>query len=312
MFDDEIARFLEALDRGFPPVQEMTAQQAREAISARRADRDAEPVHEVTEHQLSTPDTGPLLRVYRPHGEPGAPALVFCHGGGFVFCDLDSHDAFCRWLCRSCSVVVVSVGYRRAPEHRAPAAAEDAYRALRWTAEECAGIDADRIAVAGDSAGGNLAAVCCLLARERSGPRPAGQVLLYPLIDPGCDTASQHRYATGHVNTRAAMRWYWHQYLGSAELPEPRHAVAPLRAARHTGLPPAVVVTAGLDPLSDEGRAYAGALRAAGVGLVHRHHPDLFHGFATVDGLEAASCARELLAADVRDLFDQPIAEVLG
>jgi acetyl esterase len=200
---------------------------------------------------------------------------------------------------------VISVDYRLAPEHLAPAAAQDVFAAFCWVAAHAAelGVNAERLVIAGDSAGGNLAAVTALQCREHRGPMPAGQVLIYPVIDPTFDTSSYQAYASGYVNTRAAMQWYWEQYLGGSGLPSPAHLAAPGRAASHTGLPPAVVVTAGLDVLQSEGAAYAEKLRAAKVPVVHRDYPGLFHGFMTIMPFAAGASARELLWGDMRGLL---------
>ncbi|MEU3270203.1 alpha/beta hydrolase [Saccharomonospora sp. NPDC006951] len=312
MFDDEVDRMLAVLDSGFPAVQEMSGRQAREAVAARRPPKDEEAAAALaaTEDYTINVDGGTIpVRVYRPRGAEGMvlPGIVFFHGGGFVLCDIESHDDFCRLLAAGTTSAVVSVGYRLAPEHRAPTAAEDAMAGLRWTEANAArlGVDPANLLTAGDSAGGNLAAVCCLLARDRGGPAIAGQLLIYPVIEPDFGNDSHRRFGTGHFNTTAAMRWYWRQYLGGDEegpLPEPEEYVAPSRAARHTGLPPAVVVTAGRDPLCSEGRRYAETLRSAGVAVRHRHFPELFHGFFTIVALAAAEAARDMVWSDVRAL----------
>ncbi|MCT7658359.1 alpha/beta hydrolase [Mycobacterium deserti] len=295
--DDGVASFMRTMDEGFPAVETMTAAQARAVIAARRL-----PVENLDD-VASTEDRmiGDVpVRIYRPHSSRGT-VVVFCHGGGFVFCDLDSHDSFCRAMARHTESVVVSVGYRRAPEHRAPTAAEDCYAAYCWAASE---LEAARVVIAGDSAGGNLAAVVSLMCRERGAPMPAGQILIYPVIEPTFDTGSYQTYATGYVNTRAAMQWYWAQYLGDSA---PTHLVAPSRAPSHEGLPPAVVVTAGCDVLHDEGAAYADRLRAANVSVVHRDYPGLFHGFVTIMAFAAGASARDLLWSDMRNLSAVPV-----
>ncbi|UUW90095.1 alpha/beta hydrolase [Nocardioides sp. WV_118_6] len=313
--DPEVAGFLAALNEGFPPVATMTGAEARAATRARQVPPanldDVRSAEDVT-----IPVAGGTIgaRVYRPHGADDVrrPLVVFLHGGGFVFCDLESHDGFCRQLARGVDAVVVSVDYRLAPEHPAPTAAEDAYAALLWASErhDELGTDPARVVVAGDSAGGNLAAVVALMTRDRGGPVLAGQALLGPVIDPACDTPSYDLYAEGWFNTRATMEWYWDQYLGpERRLPEPPELVAPARAADHAGLAPAIIAITAADPLRDEGQAYAARLAAAGVPVVARTYPGLFHGTLTFLTLRAGDSARELLYADLRTLFDRTTRE---
>lgn len=317
MFDTEVSELLQMMDRGFPPVHEMTGAQARAAVAARRQPVDnIDDVDRAEDRDISTQHGSLPIRIYYPHGhgERPLPVVVFFHGGGFVFCDIDSHDGFCRRVAKNVGAVVVSVGYRLAPEHPAPAAAQDAYAALVWVAENAAelGVDPDMIITAGDSAGGNLAAVSALMAREFGGPAIAAQVLLYPVIEPDFDSPSYQRYASGYFNTKAAMQWYWRQYLGEQPIPEPASFVAPLRATTHVDLPPAIVVTAGMDPLSSEGHAYVAALKRAAVPVVHRHYPGLFHGFLTIGPLRAAAAARELLWADLTAVLADSTREVVS
>ena len=300
--DDGVQAFMRAMNEGFPAVETMTADQARAAIVSRRLP--VENLDDVASADDFLAGDVPA-RIYRPHGAGHPrPAVVFCHGGGFVLCDLDSHDSFCRAMSRHTDTVVVSVDYRLAPEHRAPAAAQDAYDAYCWVvchADEL-GIDGARVLIAGDSAGGNLAAVTALMCREQRAPMPVGQLLIYPVIDPTFDTFSYQAYATGYVNTSAAMQWYWRQYLDGS-MPSPEYLVAPARAASHEGLPPAIVVTAGFDVLHSEGLGYADRLRAANVAVLHRDYPGLFHGFVTIMPLQAGAAARDLLWADMRALL---------
>ncbi|ORA08436.1 esterase [Mycobacterium arosiense ATCC BAA-1401 = DSM 45069] len=303
-----VAAMLEALNAGFPRVETMTGPRARAAVAQRRlpiSNRDD--VRSATDRTIAGPGGDIPVRVYQPHGTPPGDraAIVFCHGGGFVFCDIESHDGFCRALARGSQAVVVSVAYRLAPEHPAPAAALDAFAAFGWVVEHAAelGIDPARTAIAGDSAGGNLAAVTAILCRDRGLTQPAGQLLIYPVIDPTFDTESYHRYGTGYFNTRAAMQWYWRQYLGARTVFDPPYLVAPARADSHAGLPPTVIVTAGLDPLHSEGCDYARRLRAAGVPVVHRDFPGLFHGFMTMQAFAPAVSARRLVCADLRRLL---------
>jgi acetyl esterase len=245
--------------------------------------RDAEAVELASVQDRTIPGpAGPIpVRVYSP--EPGTrplPLLVYFHGGGFVLCDLDTHDPTCRALAKRAGCVVVSVDYRLAPEARFPAAPEDCLAAARWAAANAASLGADprRVAVAGDSAGGNLAAVVSLLARERGGPALVHQLLVYPVTDWSFDTASHRENAEGYLLTRDMMSWFRGHYFA-----KPEHATdplaAPLRAADLRGLPPATVLTAEFDPLRDEGEAYAARLREAGVPTTLTRYDGMFHGF---------------------------------
>jgi acetyl esterase/lipase len=304
-----VLAMLRELNEGFPRVETMTAAAARAAVAQRRVPaNNIQDVRTTIDHAIPGPAGAIPVRIYHPHGEPfgNRPGIVFCHGGGFVFCDIESHDGFCRALARGTQAVVVSVGYRLAPEHPAPAAALDVFAAFCWAVDHAAGlgIDATRTAIAGDSAGGNLAAVTAILCRERGAARPAAQLLLYPVVDPSFETDSYHRYGTGYFNTRTAMQWYWHQYLGGERIVDPPYLVAPARADSHADLPPAVVVTAGLDPLHSEGCDYARRLRNAGVRVVHRDFPGLFHGFMTIQSFPPAASARDLICGDLRELLD--------
>lgn len=301
MLDSEVAALLPILNNGFPRVENMSGAQARQAIRDRLVmPANPEQVGSVTEESVG-PGFG--VRVYRPAADVPLPVLVFAHGGGFVFCDLDTHDGLCRRLANRLWSVVVSVDYRLAPEHPYPAAAEDVYAAVEWVAENALSIGADtaRIAVGGDSAGGNLAAVAALMARDRRGPALAAQILLYPVIAADFETDSYQKYFEGFYNTRAAMRWYWDQYVPRAE--DRAHPYASPIQGNLAGLPPAVVVTAGHDPLRDEGQAYAEALAGAGVDVRYRCHDGAIHGFMTMPSLTIAGEAIEQLGADIEPLF---------
>jgi acetyl esterase/lipase len=306
IMDDGVQKFMRATNDAFPAVETMTAQEARAFLAGRRlAVTNLGDVASADDQIIAGPGGDLRVRIYRPHGSAGPrPAVVFAHGGGFVLCDVDSHDGFCRAMSRYTQSVVVSVDYRLAPEHRAPAAAEDMFAAFRWVADHADQLDVDRsrLLVAGDSAGGNLAGVTTLMCRERGGPTPAGQVLIYPAIEPFFDTESYRKYSTGYVNTRDAMQYYWREYLND-KMPSPEYLVAPARAESHEGLSPAVVVTAGFDVLQSEGGAYARRLRAANVPVLHRDYPGLFHGFVTMMDFGAGETARELLWSDIRRLL---------
>jgi acetyl esterase len=226
------------------------------------------------------------LRLYRPLGAEAAdflPTLVYYHGGGWVIGDLDTHDVVCRQLANRAGCVVVAVDYRLAPEHKFPAAVDDAFDALCWIHDHAAGlgIDVGRLAVGGDSAGGNLAAVVALLARDAGLPRLCYQLLIYPATDFAGQYGSQERLAEGHLLTRANQDWFRDQYLWSST-DRCDWRASPMRAPSLAGLPPAYVLTAGYDPLSDEGEAYAQKLESAGVAVTRRHFPGQIHGFITM------------------------------
>ncbi|ORA28209.1 alpha/beta hydrolase [Mycobacterium aquaticum] len=301
--DPEIAELLPVLDTGFPAVETMTGAQARAAVRARfRPPTEPQPIGAVRD--CVTPDGVPV-RIYWPATtlSPPLPLVVFAHGGGFVFCDLDTHDDLCRSLANGIGAVVVSVDYRLAPESRWPTAAEDLYAALRWAAEHAGELGGDpaRLVIAGDSAGGNLAAVTAILARDRGGPVVAAQALLYPVIAADFTTESYRQFATGYYNTAAAMAWYWDQYIPNVSDRTHPHA-SPLRAEL-SGLPPAVVLTAGFDPLRSEGDRYAEALAAQGVPVHHRRYSGAIHGFMTMPALTVTGEARRQVAADVTSLL---------
>jgi acetyl esterase len=226
------------------------------------------------------------LRLYRPAGVPAStplPVYVYFHGGGWVIGDLETHDVICRQLTAESGASVISVDYRLAPEHKFPAAADDAWAAMCWIVAHAAelGVDAGRLAVGGDSAGGNLAAVVALMARDAGGPRIALQVLIYPVTDLGAESKSYEDFAEGYMLTRESMRWFSAHYLNGKEDAADWRA-SPLRAKSLAGLPPALIVTAGFDPLRDEGEAYAARLRHAGVTVDYVCFGGMIHGFAAM------------------------------
>ena len=278
--------------RGEPPIDTVTPAQAR-AMRRRQAalyGGRPEAVGSVADIELDGP-TRVRARHYAP-AEPGGPhpMLVFFHGGGFVFGDLDTHDGLCRLLCRHAGAHVLAVDYRLAPEHQFPAAVEDAAAALGWAHANAAELGADRarIGVCGDSAGGNLAAVAAQLALAAGGPVPALQLLIYPVTDFTGRRRSRELFGEGFFLTSEHMDWFDAQYLGGTgeHAADPR--ASPLLAGDLRGLPPTVVVTAGFDPLRDEGEEYARALSAAGVPTALRRFPGMIHGFVSAAGVSRA------------------------
>ncbi|AYF88116.1 alpha/beta hydrolase [Pseudomonas sp. JS3066] len=241
-------------------------------------------------------------RLYRPEDRDDLPLLVFFHGGGFVIGNLDTHDNLCRSLARLCNAVVVSVAYRLAPESRFPAAPYDCYRATCDLVERARelGFDASRLALAGDSAGANLAIAVSRLAQIRKGPRIAWQCLFYPATDARCDSASHAAFAEGFFLTREQMRWFWSQYLPRAELVDDALA-SPVRAEDLVGLPPTTLISAEYDPLRDEGEAFAQRLQQAGVQVRMERCEGMIHGFISMAAFVGrAQAALESACADLR------------
>ncbi|MFG2295752.1 alpha/beta hydrolase [Streptomyces sp. NPDC048603] len=301
---DPAARpFVDALTAVFPDVGGAVtdAAEARRILAATpRTPGEPLRVGAVEDRTVPGPPGAPPVpvRIYFPDpGErPGPrPTVVFSHGGGFVLCDLDTHDATARAFCREAGAVVVSVDYRRAPEHPFPAPVEDVHAALCWAGEHIAALGGDpgALVVAGDSAGGTLSAAALLLAAERGGPPVALQVLVYPAVSAGLDFDSYRRNGTGYYLTTAHLRWFWAQYLGAdGDVRDP--LVSPLHAPGEAlaALPPAHVVVAGCDPLHDDGLAWHRALLGHGVPSVLDSHPGMFHGFlALADFLPPARAA---------------------
>jgi acetyl esterase/lipase len=256
---------------------------------------------EVDEIMLPGPGGEIGARHYRPPNGAAAPLLVFYHGGGWTIGDLDTADALCRLTCRDAGVHVLSVDYRLAPEHAAPAAIEDAYAAFVWAYEHAGELGAipGRVAVGGDSAGGNLAAVVCQLARDDGGPAPMLQWLIYPRTDFTAQTRSLSLFARGFVLTKRDMDWFESQYLRRSALDAADPRISPLLAESLSGLAPALIAVAGFDPLRDEGESYATALRAAGTAVDLRSMGSLTHGFASLFPLGGGSAAAtsELISA---------------
>ncbi len=249
------------------------------------------PVARVTNLSVPGPVDPIRMRHYRPFDGDGQPLLVFYHGGGQVIGDIETHDDLCRHICREGGLHVLSVDYRLAPEHKAPAGADDAYAAFVWALDHAGELGADpgRVVVGGDSAGGNLAALVSLRARNEGTPLPALQLLLYPVTNYSGETRSQTLFAEGFFLTKRDLRRCRDQFLDGAQVDAADPRVSPLLADDLSGLPPALLVTAGFDPLRDEGRQYADAMRAAGVTVDYREFGPLVHGFANFFPLGGAS-----------------------
>jgi acetyl esterase len=272
---------------GRPRFEQMTPAEARALYRDTRRALTPEPpdVAHVEDLTAPGPDGDIPVRYYRPKGsdaDTALPVLVYFHGGGWVIGDLDTHDVVCRQLANDGGFAVISVDYRMGPEHKFPAAVEDSFAVTQWAAQGAGGlkIDGSRLAVAGDSAGGNLAAVISLMARDQGVPI-AFQALLYPATKAERDSESQRLFAEGYLLTDGSQRWFQdHYFNGREDFTDWR--TSPLLAADHTGLAPAYVMTAGYDPLRDEGKAYAECLEAAGVPTVYRCFEGQIHGFLTM------------------------------
>lgn len=282
-----------------PPNYAVLPSVAREQFRALMDSDDPEPVGEVHNTTIPGPESPIPLRLYYPELDEPAPVIVFFHGGGWVIGDLDTHDNVCRALTNAANAVVISVDYRLAPEHPFPAALDDAYAATQWAAThaETLGGDPANLIVAGDSAGGNLAASVSHRARDWDGPEIAHQVLIYPAVNiPDIRHFDSYREnGTGYLLEFTTMEWFYDQYL-----PDPVDRgniyAAPLMATDFTDLPPATVITAGFDPLHDEGTAYANQLTEAGVNVAHHNYPGMIHLFINFLGLidQAESAIEEI------------------
>lgn len=281
--DEDTGRLLEDLRRaGIKPTHQLSPEEARANLKRRRAMDTTAPIPMVSVDESSVPTASGAVRVriYRPSKGGELPILLYMHGGGWVTGDLDTQDFHCRTFAQGASCLVVSIDYSLAPETRFPTAAEECYAVLRWAAENATALggDSSRIAIAGPSAGGNLAAAVALMARDRGGPPLVFQMLIYPVLDFSYETPSYRENARGFLLEKEDMQWYWAQYLASPD--DGSHPYAsPGRSPDLRGLPPAYIATAEFDPLRDEGEAYAERLLAAGVPVSLRRHAGLIHGF---------------------------------
>ena len=240
------------------------------------------PVGKVENRTIPGPAGEIPVRIYTPDAAGPFPVFAYYHGGGFVLCNLDSHDDQCRKMCDAMNVVVVSVDYRLAPEAKFPAAPDDCYAATQWCADNVAALQGNgRLVVGGDSAGGCLAAAVCLMAKAQGGPEIEHQFLIYPVTDCAFETGSYQSFADGYFLSQDMMRWFWGHYLESTSDAD-NPLASPLRSKDLAGLPPATVITAGYDPLRDEGKAFADKLGAAGVPVQYRCYDDMIHGFLSL------------------------------
>ncbi len=300
---DAAAVFKAFQEAGRPPYETVSPAEARELYLAARFVSNPEPpeLKSVRPLAIPAPHGSIPARVYTPlklrEANGLAPCLVFFHGGGFVIGNLDSHDVVCRKLADEGQLIVIAVDYRLAPEHKFPTGVDDAIAATKWIADNAngLGIDASRLSVGGDSAGGNFAAVVAISARDGNGPAIAGQVLIYPSTDLALVHPSHSEPETSILLTHSVIRWFCDHYLNSAADVDDWRA-SPARVKSLAGLPPAYVLTAGADPLRDEGDEYAKRLKEAGVPVTYRTFPGQFHGFFTMGKLlqQANVAAREI------------------
>lgn len=300
--DSQAQFLLEQMEAaGAPPMSALSPEEARLTTDFSALAGIPEEVGKVENRTIPGPGGEIPVRIYTPEGEGPFPSLVFYHGGGWVIGDLDTVDVPCRLLTNRANCVVVSVDYRLAPEHKFPAAADDAYAAAKWVVENGPSIqvDSSRVAVGGDSAGGNLAAVVSLMARDKNEIDLAYQLLIYPVTNYSYETVSYRDNAVGYLLTKDSMVWFWNHYLRDAEDGKNPYA-SPLRTEDLSSLPPALVITAEFDPLRDEGEAYAQRLKEAGVQVEETRYNGMIHGFfwmpgALEQGMQAVNQAADAL-----------------
>jgi acetyl esterase len=303
---DPQAKALIDMMKSAPSFSELTPTAARKQMNDMRALRNAAPVAvaNVEDRKIPGPAGSIPVRVYTPAGKGPFPVLVFYHGGGFVIGDLESHDGLCRALTNGAGCVTVAVDYRLAPEAKFPAAVEDCYAATRWVSENAAQLNADanRLAVGGDSAGGNLSAVISIMARDAKSPKIMFQLLIYPATDITC-SAPSHRTNTEYVLTPGDIRWFMGHYLrNDADIRNPQ--ASPSFAASFNGLPPALIITAEFDPLRDEAEDYGQKLRAAGVAVQVSRYEGMVHGFVSMgDMLDKGKQGAAEAAAALKKAF---------
>lgn len=281
------------LTAGLDAFNGMTAQQARAMMDQMRVPMPIEPVHEVRDITIPGPVGDIPARLYRPSAANNLPVLLWFHGGGWVIGSVEGSDPTTRSLANLTGCAVVSVDYHMAPEYKFPIPVEDCYAATAWVTQHAAelGVDGTKVAVGGDSAGGNLAAVVAIMAKERGGPKISHQCLVYPVADYNFGTESYTNNANGYLLTVGSMKWFWNHYLNNP-MEGLNHHASPLQTADLSGLPPALVITAEYDPLCSEGEALATRLAAAGVPVERKRYDGMIHGFfgmaASMDDAKAA------------------------
>ncbi|WP_088035022.1 alpha/beta hydrolase [Evansella clarkii] len=295
---------------GGPEMHTLTPEEARASIDLSPLAGTPEQVGKVENRTIPVEGGEIAVRIYTPEGEGPFPALVYYHGGGWVIGDLDTVDVPCRLLTNQANCVVVSVDYRMAPEHKFPVPLNDSYAAAKWVVENAASINADkdRVAVGGDSAGGNLAAAVSLMARDRGEFSIAFQMLIYPVTNHSFATPSYLENGEGYFLTKDSMVWFWNHYLKNEEDGKNPYA-SPLQAEDLSGLPPALVLTAGFDPLRDEGEAYAERLKEAGVEVEVTRYEGMIHGFFWMPGaLDEGRKSFGQAAEALKRAFDNTVA----
>jgi len=307
--DPQIEALLQQMEQqGMPPVHTLTPMKARETRNPVFVKLGGPPEAVANVENLTIPGQAREIpiRIYTPQGRGPFPILVYFHGGGWVICNLDTHDSVCRSLANGASCIVVSVDYRLAPEHKFPAAVDDAYAATQWVADSANLINGDsaRITVGGDSAGGNLAAVVSLMAQEKGGPCLMYQVLIYPVTNVSSfDTNSYREHGEGYILTKDSMEYYRGHYIGHEEELQNPYA-SPLLAQELSGLPPALVITAEFDVLTDEAETFANRLKQAGVPVTYTCYEGMIHAFFSLAAVVGrARDAMDEVTAALRSAF---------
>ncbi|WNC16499.1 alpha/beta hydrolase [Brevibacillus brevis] len=305
--DPQAKAFLDmGAEAGEPPMSTLTPEQNRERTAGMKALSGPPKALAKTESRMIPVEGGEIeLRIYTPEGVGPFPLFVYFHGGGWVIGDVETVDTVCRNIAHEADSVVASVNYRLAPEHKFPVPVEDCYAAVEWVARNAAELNGDpsRLAVGGDSAGGNLAAVVSQLAKQRSGPAISFQVLVYPVTQIGCDTESYRENGEGYFLTKDSMNWFFRHYLNAEEEKTDVRA-SPLLSEDLSGLPPALVITAEYDPLRDEGEMYAERLRQAGVPVELTRYDGMIHGFFWMAGImDKGAQAITQVASRLRSVF---------